>query len=206
MLRMDRFQSQSVNRMPIKVIVTLFLSAAICSVTDANDTNLNLDGNFITIAHNTENLVYYKAKRSFNLKHWNPSWMPEFLGNGAEQSVLTLYPITVLEKYNFFVRVETGDPLQEFDPDDHAPIPILRYAPAYPSELIDAGIEGTVTALFVVSKEGRVSNIEIESSPDPRFNEAVSFVLQFWRFFPAEIGGEKVNVRVRIPIPFKIAQ
>ncbi|MEX0289347.1 MAG: energy transducer TonB [Flavobacteriaceae bacterium] len=185
---------------PLSILMLIFLGINLAH----GGTKLSIEDTVIKIVHDTESLVYYKSRRSSDLKNWNPTWMPEFLGTGTEQSILTLYPTTTLEKLNFFVQVEKGDPFQAFDPDDHPPIPILKYAPAYPTDLFEQGIEGTVTALFVVSKEGKVSNIEIESTPDARFNDAVTFVLKFWRFYPAEINGEKVNVRVRLPIPFKI--
>jgi len=83
------------------------------------------------------------------------------------------------------------------------PRPILRNPPSYPSHLRKSGTSGDVVLSFVVNKEGRVQNIQVESAT-PGFAEAARDAVRTWVFEPGEKDGVPVNTRVRIPIPFRI--
>lgn len=83
------------------------------------------------------------------------------------------------------------------------PQPVSRPAPTYPPELRRAGISGTVVLMFVVRSDGSCSNITVERSDNPAFEEPAIRAVRKWRFDPGEKDGKAVNCRVRIPIPFK---
>ncbi len=84
-----------------------------------------------------------------------------------------------------------------------APRPISQRAPTYPPELRRAGISGTVVLMFIVRDDGTTSNITVERSDNPAFEEPAVRAVRKWRFEPGEKDGKAVNTRVRIPIPFK---
>ena len=48
----------------------------------------------------------------------------------------------------------------------------------YPREAVIYGIEGHVVVSFVVEADGRVSNAEVLTSPDPTLSEAALFVVR----------------------------
>lgn len=85
-----------------------------------------------------------------------------------------------------------------------APRPTFRRPPVYPPELKRAGISGTVVLQFVVRDDGTTTNIKVERSTNPAFEEPAIRAVRKWRFQPGEKDGKAVNARVRIPIPFKV--
>jgi protein TonB len=79
-------------------------------------------------------------------------------------------------------------------------------APRYPESLRSAGISGDVLMRFIVGTNGRVesNSIEIVSSPNPAFAEAVRTSLLNSRFRPAEVGGHAVRQLVEQSFTFKL--
>lgn len=94
--------------------------------------------------------------------------------------------------------------IYELEDLTRAPRPISQRAPTYPPELRRAGISGTVVLMFIVRDDGTTSNITVERSDNPAFEEPAIRAVRKWRFEPGEKDGKAVNTRVRIPIPFKI--
>lgn len=80
-------------------------------------------------------------------------------------------------------------------------------APVYPRDLIAAGAEGTVQAIYVVDTTGRVdtTTIEVMQSDDPRFTESVRTALGDMRFRPAKRAGKAVRQLVQQRFRFRIA-
>lgn len=101
------------------------------------------------------------------------------------------------------VGSQLEDIIYELDDLTRAPRPISQRAPTYPPELRRAGISGTVVLMFVVRSDGSTSNITVERSDNPAFEEPAIRAVRKWRFEPGEKDGKAVNTRVRIPIPFK---
>ncbi|HKJ91362.1 MAG TPA: TonB family protein, partial [Oceanipulchritudo sp.] len=93
--------------------------------------------------------------------------------------------------------------IYELEDLTRAPRPISQRAPTYPPELRRAGISGTVVLMFIVRDDGTTSNITVERSDNPAFEEPAIRAVRKWRFEPGEKDGKAVNTRVRIPIPFK---
>lgn len=81
-------------------------------------------------------------------------------------------------------------------------------APRYPNSLRAAGIEGQVTALFVVSETGRVepSTVRFTRSDNGLFEDSVREALEQMRFIPAEVGGRKVRQLVQMPFVFTLTR
>ena len=81
-------------------------------------------------------------------------------------------------------------------------------SPRYPNSLRAAGVEGQVTALFVVSETGQVESatVRFTRSDDPLFEKAVREALAEMRFIPAEIGGKKVRQLVQMPFVFTLTR
>ena len=75
----------------------------------------------------------------------------------------------------------------------------------YPYEAVVYGIEGRVVVGFVVEADGRVSNAEVLSSPDPTLSEAaLSVVRRSPRWEPGKLNGQPVRVRLSFPIDFNL--
>jgi len=80
--------------------------------------------------------------------------------------------------------------------------------PRYPEILRSSGVEGQVTALFVVDEMGRAEedSVRFVRSDNPLFENAVKQALHRMRFVPAEIGGRKVRQLVLMPFVFTLAR
>lgn len=78
--------------------------------------------------------------------------------------------------------------------------------PRYPHSLRAAGVEGEVTALFIVSETGRVErgSLRFTRSDNPLFEAAVKEALERMRFIPAEVAGRKVRQLVQMPFVFRL--
>jgi TonB family protein len=80
--------------------------------------------------------------------------------------------------------------------------------PEYPSLLRSAGVEGRVTARFIVDTAGRVEpgSIELETESNELFAAAVRKALERARFTAAETGGRKVRMRMWQEFAFRLTQ
>lgn len=79
-------------------------------------------------------------------------------------------------------------------------------APIYPDSLRIAGVEGSVTAQFVVDTTGRVdvASFVLLESTHGRFTQSVREALPRMLFRPAELNGQKIKQLVQLPFKFKL--
>jgi periplasmic protein TonB len=93
-----------------------------------------------------------------------------------------------------------------FNPEDldRQPQPVLQPSPTYPYALRREGLNATVAVEFIVDKEGRVLEPFVIDSTHTGFNEAAVTGVSKWKFRPGTRAGAKVNVRMRVPIVFKL--
>ena len=80
--------------------------------------------------------------------------------------------------------------------------------PRYPEVLRSSGVEGQVTALFVVDEQGRAeaATLRFSRSDNKLFEDAVRVALRRMRFIPAEVGGRKVRQLVQMPFVFALVR
>ena len=77
----------------------------------------------------------------------------------------------------------------------------------YPDIAVENGITGKVIVSFVVNKDGRVVNAEIEESIDPSLDkEAIRVVESSPKWKPGEQRGKAVNVQFTFPINFVLQE
>ncbi|MGY6559628.1 MAG: M56 family metallopeptidase [Nitritalea sp.] len=76
----------------------------------------------------------------------------------------------------------------------------------YPDAARRAGIEGTVYLVFEVSKTGSIHNVEILRGIGGGCDEeAIRVVSQAQNWNPGKQRGQEVNVRMRLPVKFKLS-
>ena len=80
--------------------------------------------------------------------------------------------------------------------------------PRYPEILRNSGVEGQVTAVFVVDEQGRAeeSSLRFLRSDNRLFEDAVRLAIRRMRFVPAQVGGRKVRQLVQMPFVFTLAR
>lgn len=75
----------------------------------------------------------------------------------------------------------------------------------YPQTAKIEKAEGRVLTSFVITKDGKISDIQVVESANPLLNEEAIRVLGLMPdWIPGEEKGEKVNVRCTMPIDFKL--
>lgn len=75
----------------------------------------------------------------------------------------------------------------------------------YPQSAVDKGIQGTVNVSFIIEKDGRVSNVNVEKGVDELLDaEAVKVITASPKWTPAEIGRKKVRCRITVPVEFRL--
>jgi protein TonB len=67
---------------------------------------------------------------------------------------------------------------------DKPPTLIAAVSPRYPPELRRARVEGTVSLVFVLTEEGRVEDVRVESSSRPEFEQPALEAIRRWRYKP----------------------
>ncbi|MBD5202177.1 MAG: energy transducer TonB [Bacteroides sp.] len=75
----------------------------------------------------------------------------------------------------------------------------------YPAAAQENGIQGRVVVRFVVTKTGKVGEVQVMRSKDPDLDrEAVRVVKSLPAFVPGKMNGHSVNVWYTLPVTFKL--
>jgi TonB family protein len=74
----------------------------------------------------------------------------------------------------------------------------------YPEEARSQGREATVILDMHIDRDGRVASVDIVRSGGPDFDEAARKAARLLRFTPAFLGSQRVGVKMRQAIQFKI--
>jgi protein TonB len=106
------------------------------------------------------------------------------------------------------VLTETEGPLRADQVERQVAVVPGSAPPRYPEILRSSGVEGQLTAVFVVDEAGRAEqgSIRFLRSDNRLFEDAVRDALRRMRFIPAEVGGRKVRQLVQMPFVFTLSQ
>ncbi len=106
-------------------------------------------------------------------------------------------PVPYLEPDTVFSVLEVDEMVERYDGSA---------APAYPTDLLAMGTEGSVRTQYVVDTTGRVdtSTIDVLTSDDTRFTESVRAALGMMQFRPAKRAGRPVRQLVEQQFHFRI--
>lgn len=75
----------------------------------------------------------------------------------------------------------------------------------YPSRCAQLNIQGKVLVRFVVDKDGKITNPEVESSPHEDLSrEALRVVGMMPKWIPAKLKGRAIKSRFMLPVTFKL--
>lgn len=76
---------------------------------------------------------------------------------------------------------------------------------SYPDQARSESIEGLVIVKMIVDEDGKINDSKVAYSADPIFEkEALRLVKKMPKWKPGQKDGQKVNVRVTLPIMFKL--
>lgn len=97
------------------------------------------------------------------------------------------------------VIFEEGEVGQDAQPINRTPIP-------YPQRARELGIEGDLVLILLIDTDGKVSSVEVLSSPDQLISrKATEIILSRWKFKPAHNQGIPVKQRVKQKISFRLS-
>jgi protein TonB len=99
----------------------------------------------------------------------------------------------------------TIDVYPRFPGGDQARFAFLRSQVRYPEAAIKAGVQGVVVVVFVIEKDGSVSNVDVSKPIGGGCDEeAIRVVKLMPRWDPGKRSGKAVRVLVKMPIVFRI--
>ena len=75
--------------------------------------------------------------------------------------------------------------------------------PRYPSRLKYKRQEGCVGLRFVIQSDGRVGQVWVVDSDDPRFEQSAIKAISKWRYKPSQLDGASVPVSVCVIVAFR---
>lgn len=93
----------------------------------------------------------------------------------------------------------------DLDPGEAAKQLIYRVPPEYPTEAKAAHVQGTVSLLVSIGKDGRVTGVKEISGPPELIPAAVAAVKQ-WRYHPIISRGEPQEASTVVDIPFQLPE
>ena len=166
--------------------VTLFSSGDNKQRGTIHDTPNMLD--YLTLGRICE-YIYTYANQIANLKDKIGAEAPLEVTPSGER----IYSQQEVEKRAAYFRGDERSFLRDY---------VYNYV-KYPDSAIAQGIEGTEIAEFVVDEKGKVKDVKITKSLSDDIDKEVIKVLKGSpKWVPAEIGGEKVSVRISLAIEF----
>ena len=87
--------------------------------------------------------------------------------------------------------------------DLSTPVALNKVDPAYPPDLKQEHIEGTVILYAIIKADGTVSDIRVLHGFNDRLDENARIALSRWHFRPATKNGVPVELEAVVQIPFR---
>ncbi len=110
--------------------------------------------------------------------------------------------VTLSADLSFDFALEETEMVFEWGEVDKDPRAIAQISPNYPHTLRKTGIDGQVDLEFIVNSSGRVESVKVIRGDGVEFIKEAIIAVKKWKFKPGIKDGEKVSVRMRIPIVF----
>jgi TonB family protein len=86
-----------------------------------------------------------------------------------------------------------------------APVLVQSVPPAYPKEAVQRGAQGVVRFEATIAKDGSVKNLQVVSG-DPVLDIAAKEAVLKWKYQPALLNGEALEVTQAIVVKFNLSQ
>lgn len=111
----------------------------------------------------------------------------------------------VYENYYHTIVVTDPDKMPSFPGGDEAMNKYLSENLIYPEEAKSNGEMGKVMLEFVVAHDGNVKSVEVAEGASASLNvEAVRVISEMPKWNPGQLEGHNVNVRLQMPVEFKL--
>lgn len=82
--------------------------------------------------------------------------------------------------------------------------PIKKVSPSYPQSAKSNHIGGTVLLMAIITKEGKISSLDVIASPDKSLSDAAMDAVKHWTYQPYLLNGQPTEVDTRITVNFNL--
>lgn len=152
------------------------------------------------------------AEPQHDVMQWAHSLMAYNCENKSEQSALyTAKPLNMQAECHLVTQddkeknTDIDDELPSFPGGDAKLREWIKKNMKYPSYAKNNGIEGQVLVVFIVEKDGSISNAEVSWGVDPSLDqEALRIVNKMPKWKPGTQNGVAMRVKYRLPITFML--
>ena len=103
---------------------------------------------------------------------------------------------------NFTELRANSDAPRGTSPDLSGPAPLRKVDPKYPPTLINDHVEGEVVLYAVIRRDGSVDSIQLVRGIDEQLDANAMNAFSQWKFRPAMLQGEPVELEAIVHIPF----
>jgi TonB family protein len=104
-----------------------------------------------------------------------------------------------------FGCASSSQPIAIVQDFDAPPKPIRTPAPEYPAKAIEADVHGATTIDFIVTREGKVTELAFLEPLDGQLQDSIRKAAKKWTFTPAMKMGAPVDSRLQTSIQFRRA-
>lgn len=152
------------------------------------------------------------AEPQYDVMQWAYSLVACNCENKSEQSALySAKPLNMQAECHLVTQDDTekntnvDDELPSFPGGDAKLREWIKKNMKYPSYAKKNGIEGQVLVVFIVEKDGSISNAEVSWGVDPSLDqEALRIVNKMPKWKPGTQNGVAMRVKYRLPITFML--
>lgn len=153
-----------------------------------------------------------RAELQRDVMQWAHSLVVSNCENKSEQSALySAKPLNMQSEYQLVTQddkeknTNIDDELPSFPGGDAKLREWIKKNMKYPSYAKNNGIEGQVLVVFIVEKDGSISNAEVIWGVDPSLDqEALRIVNKMPKWKPGTQNGVAMRVKYRLPITFTL--
>ncbi|MCO5248258.1 MAG: energy transducer TonB [Chitinophagales bacterium] len=181
------------------LVITIFVLAYIMINKNKESTNID-DATFLNNLDDeskSENLIEYTEK-DFSQSATNEKFSNSQMKSKNEAMILETLPDNRI--YEFYEVSEQP----EFPGGAVAMQAYIAKRISYPEVALDNNIEGTVTLLLVIDKDGSISDVKIVKDPGGGLGrEAVRVIKSMPKWKPGRQGSLPVSVKMMIPVRFR---
>ncbi|HEX4543055.1 MAG TPA: energy transducer TonB, partial [Candidatus Acidoferrum sp.] len=103
---------------------------------------------------------------------------------------------------NFTELRANSDAPRVTSPELSGPAPLRKVDPKYPPTLINEHVEGEVVLYAVIRRDGSVDSIQLVRGIDEQLDANAMNAFSQWKFRPAMLQGEPVELEAIVHIPF----
>jgi TonB family protein len=126
--------------------------------------------------------------------------------SGTEEATATEVPspLPVPPPQPVPARADQSGVYAAVPPGGTQPEEIDRVIPRYPMSARGAGVEGPVVIRGIVRRDGTIDNVEIIKDLPYGLGEAAREAVSQWRFRPATVGGDPIDVYYTVTVNFRL--